>query len=516
MLIKTRKLIHSIYQFPHFYLPLKFFQNFNSIKIQIIFSVPKIVIFVIMAVAYIQSLTQRFIKHIIFLGFMSWVKAVASLLPEIKGPTEKKLPIDTKLKWTFAVLVAYFILYNIPLFGLGVDRLQQLEMISMIFGTNFGSIISLGIGPIVTSSIILQLLAGSGLLKIDRSTHEGRQEFQSLQKIMAVFFIVFEAMLYVLLKGLAPAESVVGGARVILNSALILQLILGGFLILFLDEIAQKYGIGSGISLFIAAGVSNVIFIKTFSWISSGQYASGHLIAFFQALAQNDAAVMYQSIVPIIATLVVFVLAVYAQAMKVEIPLSFERIRGHGARWPLSFLYTSNIPVILIASLFANIQVVSQLRGLENSIFFAWLSAPNAFSSIIIKGTGFSWMVIANAAIYFAIMMAGCVLFGLLWVQSAGMDPGSVAQQIIGSGLQLPGFRRDKRVLERVLSRYVWPLAVMGSIAVGFLAASADLTGALGRGTGILLTVMIIYKFYETIAKEQLSALNPMLRKFLE
>lgn len=447
---------------------------------------------------------------------MSWIKAIASLLPEIKGPTEKHISIDKKLKWTFAVLVAYFVLYNIPLFGLGVDRLRQLEMISMIFGTNFGSIISLGIGPIVTSSIILQLLAGSGLLKIDRTTHEGRQEFQSLQKIMAVFFIIFEAMLYVLLKGLAPAETYVGTARIILNTALILQLIIGGFLILFLDEIAQKYGIGSGISLFIAAGVSNVIFIKTFSWISSGQYASGHLIAFFQALTKNDAAIMYQSIVPIIATLVVFVLAVYAQAMKVEIPLSFEKIRGHGARWPLSFLYTSNIPVILIASLFANIQVVSQLKGLENSFLFAWLNSPSKFSSIIIQGASFSWNVVMNAAIYFIIMMAGCVIFGLLWVQSAGMDPGTVAKQIIGSGLQLPGFRRDKRVLERVLARYIWPLSVMGSLAVGFLASAADLTGALGRGTGILLTVMIIYKFYEAIAKEQLSSLNPMLRKFLE
>lgn len=447
---------------------------------------------------------------------MNWIQNIASLIPEIQAPKEKYISINTKLKYTLVVLVAYFILYNIPLFGLDVNQLQQLEMISMIFGTNFGSIISLGIGPIVTASIILQLLVGSGLLSIDTTSHDGRKKFQSLQKIMAVFFIIFEAMLYVLLKGLAPAESIVGMDRVILNTALILQLILGGFLILWLDEISQKYGIGSGISLFIAAGVSNVVFIKTFSWISNGQYATGHLIAFFQALANNDSAIMYQSIVPLIATIVVFVLAVYAQSMIVEIPLSFERVRGHGARWPLSFLYTSNIPVILIASLLANVQVLSRLKGWENSIFLSWLNSPTTFSNMIIKGVGFTWGLLGQAAIYFLFMIVGSVIFGLLWVQSAGMDPGSVANQIIKSGLQLPGFRRDTRVLERVLSRYVWPLTVMGSIAVGFLAAGADLTGALGRGTGILLTVMIIYKFYEAIAKEQMSSLNPMFRKIFE
>lgn len=447
---------------------------------------------------------------------MGLIQSISKFIPEIKKPEEKHLAIDVKLKWTLAVLVAYFVLYNIPLFGLGVDKLSQLEMISMIFGTNFGSVISLGIGPMVTASIILQLLVGSGMLKMNTSTPEGRQEFQGLQRTMSVFFILFEACLYVLLQGLAPAADIVGTERMILNTALIVQLSIGGLLIMLLDDVSTKYGIGSGISLFIAAGVSNTIFVKTFSWIKTGTYSTGHLIAFFQALAANDSSIMYQSLVPLVATLIVFVFAVYAQSMKVEIPLSFERIRGQGARWPLSFLYTSNIPVILIASLFANVEVFARLKGLENSIFFAWLNSPNAFSKIIITGTGFTWTLFFGAVVYFVIMMLGCVLFGVLWVQSAGMDPETVSKQILQAGLQLPGFRRDTRVLERVLARYIWPLAIMGSIVVGFLASAADLTGALGRGTGILLTVMILYKFYEVIAKEQLSSINPMLRKFIQ
>ena len=87
---------------------------------------------------------------------------------------------------------------------------------------------------------------------------------------------------------------------------------------------------------------------------------------------------------------------------------------------------------------------------------------------------------------------------------------------MMASGLQIPGFRKDQRILERLLKRYIWPLTVMGAIAVGFLAAIADLSGALSRGTGILLAVMIIYRLYEEIAQQHMMDMHPMLRKFME
>ena len=95
------------------------------------------------------------------------------------------------------------------------------------------------------------------------------------------------------------------------------------------------------------------------------------------------------------------------------------------------------------------------------------------------------------------------------------MDARSQAKQMMASGLQIPGFRKDERVLERLLNRYIWPLTVMGGITVGFMAAIADLTGSLSRGTGILLAVMIVYKLYEEIAQQHMMDMNPMLRKFI-
>ncbi len=86
---------------------------------------------------------------------------------------------------------------------------------------------------------------------------------------------------------------------------------------------------------------------------------------------------------------------------------------------------------------------------------------------------------------------------------------------MMSSGLQIPGFRKDARVLERLLKRYIYPLTIMGGIFIGILASVANLAGAFGSGTGLLLTVMIIYKLYEDIAKHHMEDMNPMLRKMM-
>ena len=462
---------------------------------------------------------------------MSILETILANLPEVEGPTQKKLSFKEKLKWTGIILVLFFVMGLIPLFGLGQNALAQFEYLSIILGASFGSIISLGIGPLVTSSIVLQLLNGSGMLKFDLTSPDGRKKFQGIQKILSVFFIIFEACIYVFMGGLAPAQELVGTSLYFqLELLLVFQLFLGGIIIMLMDEVISKWGFGSGISLFIAAGVSQQIFITGLSPFPSPAnpgIATGALPAFFQSLSAGDpttAAIMFFTV---FFTVVVFCMAVYAQAMKIEIPLSFGRVRGHGIRWPLNFMYTSNIPVILVAALLANIQLWARL--LQNwgwpilgtyvgnspaSGLVAWIAYPEIVRKII---TGsFASTDILQTLTYIVIMMAGSLLFSWFWVQTSGMDAKSQAKQIMNSGLQMPGFRKDPRVLERVLDRYIKPLTVMGGLSVGFLAAIADVTGALSRGTGILLAVMIIYKLYEEIAKQHMMDMNPMMRKFMQ
>ncbi len=473
------------------------------------------------------------------------LKALMMNLPEVAGPTKKKLSFKEKLKWTGIILVAFFVLSMIPLFGLGTNALAQFEQLSIILGASFGSIMSLGIGPIVTASIVLQLLTGAGILRIDQTTSEGKRYFQGLQKILTIFFIIFEAAIYVLMGGLAPAAGLAPSTYSILEILLIFQLFLGGMLILFMAEVVDKWGFGSGVSIFIAAGVSQQIFIRALSPLTTtGQLAFGSGLppvgavwVFFKSIINADITGAALPFFAILFTIVIFVVSVYAQAMKVEIPLSFGRIRGHGIRWPLRFMYTSNIPVILVAALLANFQLWARL--LQNKVgetgFWSWVSqhvlgqfsgqspvsglvywthAPNLVDAIINKY--FTADILLQALTYILFMVGGAVIFSIFWVQTAGMDAKSQAKNILSSGLQMPGFRRDPRVLEKVLARYITPLTIMGGAAVGILAATADLFGALARGTGILLTVMIIYRLYEEVAQQHMMDMNPALRRMMQ
>jgi len=461
---------------------------------------------------------------------MSFFDKIIENLPEVSHPSQKKLPFKDKLKWTLIILLLFFVLGMIPLFGLGNNALQQFEFLSIILGASFGSVISLGIGPIVTASIVLQLLNGSGLWKFDLTKPEGKKKFQGYQKLFSIFFILLEGAVYVFMGGLSPNTAYAGTPLYMqLELLLVFQLFLGGILIMLMDEVVSKWGFGSGISLFIAAGVAQQIFIRAFSFLQSptnpGQ-VTGAFPNLFISLANGDPTTAMLMISSIVATVVVFFLAVYFQAMKVEIPLSFGRIRGHGIRWPLNFLYTSNIPVILVAALMANVQLFATLLqkwghpilgtfsgSSPTSGFVLWISGQDLVSKII---TGsMVWADVLHASVYILFMVVGAVIFSIFWVQSAGMDARSQAKQMMASGLQIPGFRRDERVLERILDRYIWPLTIMGAIAVGFIAALADLSGALSRGTGILLTVMIIYQLYENIAREHMMDMNPMMRKFM-
>jgi preprotein translocase subunit SecY len=429
-------------------------------------------------------------------------------LPEVEHPKEKKLSFKVKLKWTLITLVLFFILGLIPIYGADASVMQQFEYLSIILGAQFGSLISLGIGPIVTASIILQLLNGAGIFKFDLSSEIGKKRFQGIQKLLAIFFIIIEAYIYVAVGGLRPTMGVS-------PLFIMFQLMVGGFLIMLMDEVVSKWGFGSGISLFIAANVSQSIFVRALSFVRApgSQFSVGAIPALFQSLAANEPQVAGLMLAALIATIVIFFIVVYVQAMNVEIPLTYGRVRGYGIRWPLKFLYTSNIPVILIAALMANIQLFGRMFGRADGGILSWLQAPQLIP-MIIRGN-VTWLAFAQSGVYLLILVGGAVMFSLFWVQTSGLDARSQAKNIMNSGLQMQGFRRDERVLERVLSRYITPLTVMGGIAVGLLAGLADISGALSNGTGILLTVMIIYQLYEQIAHQHLMDMNPMTRKFM-
>ena len=443
-------------------------------------------------------------------------------LPEVKHPTEKKLSFNSKLQWTAIILVSYFILAHIALYGADPGFLEQFEYLAIIIGTDFGSIISLGIGPIVMASIILQLLVGSQILEINTSTVEGKKFFQGLQKLLVFFFIIFESTVYVMMGGIRAAPG--------FEYIVILQLMLGGLAVLFMDEVCQKWGFGSGVSLFIAAGVGWRLITASFGFIGpQGTFQpSGKVIALVVSLLNADSQGALLAASAIIATVVLFLVVVWAQSLKIEIPLSYDRLRGYSMKWPLQFFYASVIPVILTSALIANMQLFGGLlqnwlgrptflgnivNGQPVSGFLYWISATDIVGRII---TGsWEWSLLLQTLGHITFYMFFASLFSVFWIKTSGMDASAQANNILRSGLQIPGFRKDQRILESILSRYVLPLTVMGGLAIGLLAALADVLGTLVAGTALLLGIMITFQFYQNIMQQHAMDMNPAVKKMM-
>jgi len=440
------------------------------------------------------------------------LQPIFSLIPQVKSPTYR-MPFKEKLKWTAIILVLYFVLTQVALFGLSPNAVDQFSQLRAVLAGNFGSIITLGIGPIVSASIILQLLVGGKILNLDLSKHEDKALFQGTQKLLAIIFTLFEAAVLVL----TGALTAIPGYEWIL----IAQVTIGGILIIFLDEVISKWGFGSGVGLFIVAGVAQTIIVGSFNFLSSPTspgVPAGAIPQFIYLLTTGTPD--FTILIPILATIVVFLIVVYAESMRVEIPLSYGGVKGARGKYPLRFIYASNMPVILTSALLLNVQLFATLfqrlgfpilgtisQGQAISGVAYYLSTPSNLSILLTDPI--------KVLIYAVVFLSSCILFAWLWVELSGIGPKQVAKQLHQMGMQIPGQRSSRGHFERILKRYIPAITVLGGAFVGLLAFGADLTGALGGGTGVLLTVGIVYRLYEEIAQEQMMDMHPMLRKFL-
>ena len=491
------------------------------------------------------------------------VKPISDRLPSVKRP-EGHVHFRTKMMWVVVILIIYFIMTNIYVYGLDQeDTLDLFAQYRTIMAGASGSLLQLGIGPIVTASIIMQLFVGAKIIKLDLTNKEDKGCYQSVLKLLVIVMIIFEAVPQVfgyLLPSSAFTDSV---GEVGAKALIVLQIALGSYIVFLMDEVVSKWGIGSGISLFIAAGVAEALFTGTLNWYpvdSAAEYSMSNLpagtipkvIYIIANCSPSEMAsygyeyVFFASPNPLIAligTIGIFLVVAYLESSRIELPLSHGNARGARGRYPIKLIYASNIPVILMSALLANISMVALLlyrsdiplighnscigvfeSGTQAEGGLAWyLSAPSGLTDWLIPildstsaSTHTPLMHLMRVLIYVSVMILGSVLIAKFWVDTTNMGPRAVASQIQKSGMQIPGFRRDPRVLERVLERYIPTVTVLSGAIVGALAAFADLIGTTGQasGTGVLLTVGILIHFYEAMGREQMMEMNPVLRGF--
>nr|AOZ56090.1 preprotein translocase subunit SecY [uncultured korarchaeote] len=467
--------------------------------------------------------------------FRGFIATVNRVIPEVEKPKQRP-SLKERIGWTAVVLFIYYILTQIPLYGVETPTVDILSEFRVIFAGASGSIVELGIGPVVTAGIVLELLVGSKIIPLDLTDPENRRYFQQAQRVAALAFIFLENAAYVLggRYGRVPAEIPWDIATMV-----IAQLILGSVLLMMLDDLVSKWGIGSGISLFILAGVAQRVLWGAFSPVKTRE---GRVVGAIPALIEEGIDAIYRAgglpdLAGLIATIIVFLIVVWAYEVRVEVPIAFTRVGGQRIRYPLRLLYVSNIPIIFTQALYGDIRIVSTL--LWNRLHTSTSKVAQTLISILgryqvdpvtgntvpvgglmyyITSPGGPSGVAANpgkALIYLGLYVLFSVAFAKVWVITSGMDAESVARQFVAQGMVVPGRRASPRVLAETIKGYVEAVTLLGGALVGLLAALADFSGAIGTGSGILLAVTITASFYEVIARERAIELYPRLAKIL-
>ena len=498
------------------------------------------------------------------------LKPIIGRMPTIKKP-DGHVHFRTKMTWTLTILIVYFAMTNVAIYGLGGETIDLFSQYRAILAGASGSLMHLGIGPIVTGSIIMQLFTGAKIINLNLQSPKDKEIYQGTQKVLVIVMIIVESVPQVF-GFLEPSAAIVSDVGLTwARMTIITQLAIGSYLVFLMDESVSKWGIGSGISLFIAAGVSQAIFTGTLNWEpapgSQTDTPSGTFPMILWYLKNSSTSELsktgYEAIllappnplVALLGTLVVFFIVVYVESSRIELPLAHGKVRGARGRYPIRLIYASNIPVILMAALLANVNMfallfwshptmstwpifghnwrlgafdttdgsnpvptmglayyVNRLAGLQD--WFLPLVSPEKYGQYM--GGHEPWQLIAHIIVYMGIMVIGSIIFAKFWIETTNMGPADVAKQIQGSGMQIPGFRRDPRIVEKVLERYIPTVTVFSGAMVGFLAAGADMIGTVGQssGTGVLLTVGIMIRMYEQIGKEQMMEMHPVLRSF--
>ncbi|KOX69069.1 Protein transport protein Sec61 subunit alpha isoform 2 [Melipona quadrifasciata] len=481
--------------------------------------------------------------------FLEVIKPFCSILPEIEKP-ERKIQFREKVGCfvyghqvtfyqTFANLINRILYPQIPLFGImSSDSADPFYWIRVILASNRGTLMELGISPIVTSGLIMQLLSGTKIIEVgdtpkDRALFNGAQKCKGNTNCFEIFGMVItvgQAIVYVM-TGMYGDPTEIGAGVCLL---IIIQLFVAGLIVLLLDELLQKgYGLGSGISLFIATNICETIVWKAFSpaTVNTGRGTEfeGAVIALFHLLATRQDKVralreaFYRQNLPnlmnLLATILVFAIVIYFQGFRVDLPIKSARYRGQYSSYPIKLFYTSNIPIILQSALVSNLYVISQMLAVKFqgniivNLLGVWsdiggggparsypvgglcyyLSPPESVGHILQDPI--------HAILYILFMLGSCAFFSKTWIEVSGSSAKAVAKQLKEQQMVMRGHRDNSMIHE--LNRYIPTAAAFGGLCIGALSVLADFLGAIGSGTGILLAVTIIYQYFEIFVKEQ-------------
>ncbi|KAL0206177.1 hypothetical protein P9112_001484 [Eukaryota sp. TZLM1-RC] len=474
------------------------------------------------------------------------LKPLTVLVPEVPEPTTK-VPLRQRVLWTALILLFFLIASQVPLYGmLSTKGGDPFYWSRVILASNKGTLMELGISPIITSGMVLQLLSAVRILRINQNDPNERALHGKVQKLIALGITLFQAIAYTL-SGIYGPVSELG----MFNASLIvLQLLLSGVVVILWDDMLSKnYCVTTqGVSLFIASNICEQIVWTALSPITAPSQAIPGSTEFEGALLQfvgnaikkgphasRLSAIRYAlfrrgmpNVTTLVNTAALFYLVLYLSNFRVEIPLKRAGYREGMISYPIKLFYTANMPAILQNALISNLFFVSQLlfrrfgagNGVVRSLGIWDQGVPiGGLVSYLASPRGLS-QALANpmkTLVHSIVTIAACAGFSFVWLQMSGSGPVELAQSLKQQRLMTPGTRqaRDPTKTQqqkggvydeftyRTVSRYVKRCALVGGALLGCLVIAGELLGCVGGGTGVLMASSLIANIRENIEKEQ-------------
>lgn len=123
----------------------------------------------------------------------------------------------------------------------------------------------------------------------------------------------------------------------------------------------------------------------------------------------------------------------------------------------------------------------SQLSAVSGIAYY--MSAPRSLTSALLDPL--------HLILYISFTVTACAIFSKTWIEVSGSGPREVAKQLKDQQMVMAGHREGSMYKE--LKRVIPTAAAFGGAILGLLSVGADMMGALGSGTGILMAVTIIY-----------------------
>jgi len=460
--------------------------------------------------------------------FKTVMGQIAKVLPEVRKPIRKP-SMTERLIWTGIALGVFLVMTQIPLFGAGRVGADPLAYSRVIFASAQGTLMELGIGPIVTAGLIMQLLKGSDIIKFDFTKPEEKALFTSSTKFLTIIVAFAEATAFIAAGFYGP------NLQNTVAMVILLQLFGSTVVVMLLDEMIQKgWGIGSGISLFILAGVTKEVLWSLFSPLNPDGDFFGVIPYTIDAVMNGNImdavtrAAPFPNLITLALTAMVIGIIVYVEGMKIEIPITSTRFKGFSGTYPIKLLYPSVIPVILASALLANITFMTQfLYARARDFPFLEIfgrfdpAAPGVpIGGIIyyISSPGRYDVALADpirVVTFVAFLTLACVFFAKIWVSVGGLSAEAAAKSLIDAKVQVPGFRSSGVSIQAILQKYIPAVTIIGGLVIGLLASLSDILGIFGSGTGILLMVSITIQYYQTLMREHIETVMPKLGAIL-